>query len=63
MVTEFLHAQDDGGGAASLSDFLNSDYAYKEAQSNYITSLLNFLSGRLDYEKSQGTLNTYIKQL
>ncbi len=50
-------------GTASLSDFLNSDYAYKEAQSNYITSLLNFLSGRLDYEKSQGTLSTYIKQL
>jgi len=49
-------------GTASLSDFLNSDYAYKEAQSNYITSLLNFLSGRLDYEKSQGTLSTYIKQ-
>lgn len=50
-------------GTASLSDFLNSDYAYKEAQSNYITSLLNFLSGRLDFEKSQGTLSTYIKQL
>jgi len=50
-------------GTASLSDFLNSDYAYKEAQSNYITSLLNFLSGRLDYEKAQGTLSTYIKQL
>jgi len=50
-------------GAASLSDFLNADYSYKEAQSNYITSLLNFLSARLDYEKSQGNLVNYINTL
>lgn len=50
-------------GTASLSDFLNSDYSYKEAQSNYIISLLNYLSGKLDYEKSQGTLNNYFQQL
>lgn len=50
-------------GAASLADFLNADYAYKEAQTNYTTSLLNFLSARLDYEKSQGTLINYINTL
>ncbi|NOU46369.1 MAG: TolC family protein [Bacteroidales bacterium] len=50
-------------GTASLSDFLNSDYSYKEAQSNYIISLLNFLSGKLDYEKAQGTLSNYFQQL
>ena len=50
-------------GAASLSDFLNADYSYKEAQSNYINSLLNFLSARLDYEKAQGTLVNYINTL
>jgi outer membrane protein len=50
-------------GAASLSDFLNADYSYKEAQSNYITSLINFLSSRLDYEKAQGTLINYINTL
>lgn len=50
-------------GQASLTDFLNSDYSYKEAQSNYINSLLNYLSSRLDYEKSKGTLTNYINQL
>jgi outer membrane protein TolC len=50
-------------GAASLTDFLNSDYSYKEAQSNYISSLLNFLTARVDLEKSQGNLSTYVNQL
>ena len=50
-------------GTASLTDFLNSDYSYKEAQSNYIASLLNFLTARVDFEKSQGNLSTYINQL
>lgn len=50
-------------GTASLTDFLNSDYAYKEAQSNYINSLLNYLSSRLQYEKAKGTLTNYINQL
>jgi outer membrane protein TolC len=50
-------------GTASLTDFLNSDYSYKEAQSNYISSLLNFLTARVDFEKSQGNLSTYINQL
>jgi outer membrane protein len=49
-------------GQASLTDFLNSDYSYKQAQSNYINSLIKFLSSRLDYEKSKGTLTTYINQ-
>lgn len=50
-------------GAATLSDYLNSDYSYKEAQNNYIISLLNYLTGKLDYEKAQGTLSTYLQQL
>jgi outer membrane protein TolC len=50
-------------GAVPLSDFLNSDYSYKEAQTNYITSLLNFLTARLDYERAQGTLTIYINNL
>src|SRR5690554_5015107 len=48
-------------GAASLSDFLNADYSYKEAQTNYLTSLVNMLSSRLDYEKSKGNLINYLK--
>lgn len=50
-------------GAATLSDFLNADYSYKEAQSNYIASLLSFLSARLDFEKAQGTLADYMNAL
>lgn len=50
-------------GQSSLTDLLNSDYSFKESQSNYINSLLNFLSSRLDYEKSKGTLTNYISQL
>lgn len=50
-------------GTASLTDFLNADYSLKEAQTNYINSMLNFMSARVEYEKSQGTLAGYINQL
>lgn len=48
-------------GAASLSDFLNADYSFKEAQSNYLTSLVNMLSSRLDFENSKGNLSNYLQ--
>jgi len=47
-------------GASSLSDFLNADFSYKEAQNNYLTSLINLLSSRLDFEKSKGNLANYL---
>ncbi len=50
-------------GTSSLTDFLNSDFSFKEAQSNYINSLLNFLSARVDYEKSRGNLSGFINEL
>ncbi len=50
-------------GATSLSDFLNADYAYKEAQSNYINSLLNYLIARIDLERSKGTIKQFASQL
>ncbi|RYD81482.1 MAG: TolC family protein, partial [Sphingobacteriales bacterium] len=50
-------------GVASLSDLLNADFSYKEAQTNYISSLLNFLTARIDVERSNGNLTTYINQL
>lgn len=50
-------------GAASLTDFLNADYAYKEAQTNYINSLLNYFIARIDLERSQGTIKQFINQL
>jgi len=50
-------------GTANLSDLLNSDYSYKEAQTNYLTSLFDYLATRIDLEKSIGTLKQYANQL
>jgi outer membrane protein len=50
-------------GVAMLSDFLNAEYAYKEAQSNYITSLLNYLKAKISFEKANGTIKQYVNQL
>jgi outer membrane protein len=52
-----------GKGAASLTDFLNAEYAYKEAQTNYINSLLNYLIARIDLERSKGTIRQFTDQL
>ncbi len=50
-------------GTTSLSNFLDSNYSYKEAQTNYITSLLNFLSSQISLEKANGTLTDYVNNL
>lgn len=50
-------------GQVPLTDFLNSDYSYKQAQSNYINSLVSFLSARIAYEKAKGSLTQYASQL
>lgn len=47
-------------GVATLSDYLTADYAVKEAQVNYITALLRVQTARLEYEKAQGTLKSYL---
>ncbi|MFN8393981.1 MAG: TolC family protein [Bacteroidia bacterium] len=49
-------------GVATLSDYLTADYSYKEAQTNYITSLLKVVTARLDYEKAAGTLPSFLQQ-
>lgn len=50
-------------GTATLSTFLDDDYSYKEARSNYVTSLLDFLTAQLSFEKAKGTLTTYFDNL
>jgi outer membrane protein len=50
-------------GTATLTDFLNADYAYKEAQSNYLNALLNYLTARIDVERSKGTIKQFVNQL
>lgn len=47
-------------GVATLSDYLTADYSLKEAQTNYITALLRLHTARLDYERAQGTLKSYL---
>ncbi len=50
-------------GAVGLSDFLNADYATKEAQANYINSLLNYFIARVEIEQSKGTLKEFVNNL
>ncbi|WP_019988075.1 TolC family protein [Rudanella lutea] len=50
-------------GTKSLTDLLNADNSYRQAQSNYINSLINFYQARLDLEQSQGTLLTFYSGL
>ena len=50
-------------GTKPLTDLINAENSYREAQTNYINSLLNFYQARLDLEQSQGTLLTFYNQL
>lgn len=50
-------------GTVGLSDFLNADYSKKEAQSNYINSLLNYFIASIDIEQSKGTIKEFINKL
>lgn len=50
-------------GTSTLTDFLNSDYSYKESQYNYINALLNYLTARIDLERSKGTIKQFASQL
>lgn len=50
-------------GVAGLTDWLNSQYSLKEAQSNYLNSLYNFLIAKIDLEKANGTLKTFHNSL
>jgi outer membrane protein TolC len=50
-------------GIGTLTDLLNAEYSLKEAQNNYITSMLNLLSSTLNNEKANGTLITFAEKL
>lgn len=50
-------------GIGSLTDLLNAEYSLKEAQNNYITSMLNLLSATLNNEKANGTLIPFASKL
>ncbi|MCF2489845.1 TolC family protein [Dyadobacter sp. CY347] len=46
-------------GTVTLSDLLNAETSYKEAQSNYINSMLSYYQAKLGIEQSQGSLNAF----
>lgn len=50
-------------GVASMADLLNAESAYKEAQINYVNSLLNYYLAKLDIERSNGTLKNFASSL
>ncbi len=50
-------------GMGTLTDLLNAEYSLKEAQNNYITSMLNLLSSTLNNEKANGTLIPFATKL
>lgn len=50
-------------GLASLSDLLNAELSYREAQNNYINSLLDYYLADLDVQKTNGTLESYFNNL
>ncbi|WP_439582483.1 TolC family protein [Dyadobacter bucti] len=50
-------------GTVPLSDLLNAETSYKEAQSNYINSMLSYYQAKLGIEQSQGSLNDFFTAL
>ena len=50
-------------GIGTLTDLLNAEYSLKEAQNNYITSILNLLSSTLNNERAKGTLISFAEKL
>lgn len=51
------------GGITPLTDLINSENAYRQAQSDYVNSLISFYQARLDLEQAQGTLLPFFNQL
>lgn len=47
-------------GVATLSDLITAENAYKESQTNYISSLFNLRMSELDLQKANGTILTYL---
>lgn len=50
-------------GVTDLTDWLNAQYAIKDAQNNYLNSLYSFYQAKLDLEKAGGTLKTFYSSL
>ena len=58
-VTDYQYQR----GVTNLTDYLNDDLAYKESQGNYINSLYNLMISQMDYQKSKGSLLSFMSQI
>ena len=58
-TTQFEYSK----GVTTMSDMLNAEFSYRQAQTNYLTSIINLVNYRLDYEKAKGTITDFINQL
>ena len=50
-------------GATTLASLLDAEYSFKESRTNYIASLLDYLTAQANYQKSIGRLTTFINNL
>ena len=50
-------------GTSTLSSLLDADYSYKEARTNYTTSLLDYLTAQLSYHKNKGTITEFVNEI
>ncbi|MCY1542383.1 hypothetical protein D9M68_781280 [compost metagenome] len=50
-------------GIATLTDLLNAENSYQQAQNNYIQSLLDFYLAEIELKRANGTLDEYFEQL
>ncbi len=50
-------------GLASLTELLNAENSYQQAQSNYVQSLLDYYIAEIDLRKANGSLTEYYNNL
>jgi len=50
-------------GVSLLSELLDADFSYQQAQTNYLSSLLNLVTNRLVYERAKGNISNFVNQL
>jgi outer membrane protein TolC len=50
-------------GVALMSDLLDTDFTFRQAESKYMSSLFNLVTNRLIYERAKGTISSFVNQL
>ncbi len=50
-------------GISLMSDLLDTDFTFRQAESRYMSSLFNLVTNRLIYERAKGTISSFVNQL